>query len=288
MGGCPSRPTDLSALGLCSTKAGLEGLEATEIYAPERINSRSSTCARADNASPSRRCLHEFAMDVQESEDVAGQPRVETLMQTRQARQVVSTPRQSRPLEEPEKEPRRAESPVRMALNHNKDFARDFRGLPPEKVRTRIAMIIRDWEAKLKIGTLVLMSGKRSAVAYDQALQCLDLRDQGALYPLAALCECAHLPRKAGRPLELFALFHDTESLVFEFERAHDRAGFALTLQALAAEARKDKWHEDAVCEGDSDEESECGEMGWEARSTDTGGATPDEAEEVVKTMVSA
>lgn len=230
-------------------------------------------------------------MDVQGSEDAAGRSaRVESLMPHNPAKacQTPLTPKPSRRPEEPgREEPPRAESPVRMALLHNKDFAQDLRGLPPEKVRSRIAMIIRDWEAKLKSGTLVLMGGKRSTLAYDQALQCLDLRDQDALYPLAALCECAHLPKKAGRPLEIFVLFHDTESLVFEFERAHDRAGFALTLQALAAEARKDKWHEDAVCEGLEEEEgSEFGGLAWEARSTDTGGATPEE--EVVKRLASA
>jgi len=285
MGGCPSRPTDIAALGVCSLEAIVEG-------GPESCDA----CAASDRIVSGQDDSWRHASEGSELAayycnsfcTVEAPPAVEEvpgLLQDgsdNEASHPSSSPQEAKLVDDGDQEDvDHPDFPARMALSQNKDFAREFRSLSPEKVRSRTAMIIRDWEAKLKGGTLVLMDGERSVAAYDKALHCLDLPERGALYPLAALAECRHLPRKGkGVALELLVFFHGSEeSLVFQFERGFDRAAFALTLHALAAEAEKDKWHEDRGCKDRSkewDEETE-DEYEYEGGSTDTGGLTPTE-----------
>lgn len=149
------------------------------------------------------------------------------------------------------------ETPTRAARIQNEDFEKELSALPPEGARERVDRIIGEWREKLKVGLLVSLNGERVNLSYDTALQCLDARELGTLYPLAALHECTHLPRSAeGALFELRAEFNDSEAVVFRFDRTYDRAAFALCLHALAVEARQDKWHEDWGADG-WDEESD-------------------------------
>lgn len=149
------------------------------------------------------------------------------------------------------------ESPTKAAASSNSDFARLLGGLPPEGARARVEGIVRDWREKLRAGIKISLNFEKVMLSYDPALQCLDAREHGTLYPLAALHECTHLPRATeGSPFELRAEFNDSEALVFQFRQGYDRAAFALTLHSLSTEARKDKWHEDWAAEG-WDEESD-------------------------------
>lgn len=154
-----------------------------------------------------------------------------------------------------------AESPVRMALSQNPDFAKQFKELSPDGVKSRIERVIDEWEKRLKAGIGVSLGQEKVTLAFDFELQCLDVRERGSLYPLAALAECTHLPRGSdiNGAFEVLAFFHNSEELVFQFDCGHDRAAFALTLHALASEARKHKWHEDW---GEGwEEETEAGDL---------------------------
>lgn len=183
------------------------------------------------------------------------------------------------------------ESPIKLALSMNSDFAKDLRGLSPEVLRARVERIVRDWREKLRAGMQLWVGRERLTMAFDPALQCLDARESGALYPLAALHECTYLPRSSeSANFALRVEFNDSEALVFQFQTGTERAAFALTLHALALEACKDKWHEDRPDEGWADDDDEdgtstaepdddneqrggsiCGSNGREASSSDGG-----------------
>mmetsp|Transcript_15099 Transcript_15099/g.26733 ORF Transcript_15099/g.26733 Transcript_15099/m.26733 type:complete len:265 (-) Transcript_15099:38-832(-) len=150
-----------------------------------------------------------------------------------------------------------AESPIKLAIMMNADFAKELRGLPAEALRTHVERIIREWREKLRAGMELPAGSERLTIAFDPALQCLDCRESGALYPLAALHECTYLPGSSDGSLGLRLEFNDSEVLVFQFETGTERAAFALTLHSLALEACKDKWHEDRPDEGWADEDED-------------------------------
>jgi len=153
------------------------------------------------------------------------------------------------------------ETYYQLALIHNVDFAKDVGQLPAEAARARVERIVKEWREKLQAGMRISLGAEIVTFSYDSALQCLDAREHGSLYPLAALHECSHLPRAyEGASFELRAEFNESEVLIFHFVQGYDRAAFALTLQALASEARKDKWHEDWCAEGWDEEVEEADE----------------------------
>lgn len=159
------------------------------------------------------------------------------------------------------------DSALGLALAQNQDFAAELRGLSPEAVRARLDRIVQDMRCELEAGTNMLLGRQRVTLAFDPALQCLDIREHGSLYPLAALGECSQIPRRGDGALEVLAQFYNSEALLFRFHRGQDRAAFVLTLYALAAEARKvDKWHEDWG-EGWEDETHD---EGWDGGSPET------------------
>jgi len=155
-----------------------------------------------------------------------------------------------------------AGSPTKVALSKNLDLAKELRGLAPEGLRARLDRLIRDWREKLEASVRMQLNGDMVTLAYDPALQCLDVREHGALYPLAVLGDCIHLPREvdskeAGVSFKLKVPFHDYEAITVQFDCGHDRAAFALSLHALAVEVRQDKWHEDLEgWDEDAEEES--------------------------------
>lgn len=126
-----------------------------------------------------------------------------------------------------------------------------------------------------KAGVEVSLGTELVLLRFDAALQCLDIANEGTLYPIAAFAQCIPLPRNAGGAnWELVVCFHNLEALTFRFASSTERVAFALALRRLAAEARKlDKWHEDG--EGwdrdtDDDDDDEVTQADANSRSSST------------------
>jgi len=217
MGTCPSTPVSLNSLG-CGSLG--------EFQLPKRSG-----------------CHDCFAGDLLEAHEDSSNP-----IKMHASSGKVLSPPIARSLSHGSQDP---DSYYKAALHSNPDFNRELTKLTPEAARERRERIVHDWRAKLRVG-IAISTGRQSVIySYDPALQCLDARRHGTLYPVAALHECAHLTRVSqGAPYELRVEFNDCEALRFRFEKDFDRASFALTLHSLALEARKDKWHEDWDADG--------------------------------------
>lgn len=139
------------------------------------------------------------------------------------------------------------ESPTKAIMDRCRISMNEFHGLPSPDARARMEKAVQDMREKLKGGvTLSVGEADTVRVSYDQELQCLDVREWATLYPLANLGEASHSePGGGGGAYALNLCFEDYGDTAFRFEKASERAAFVATIQLLALEARKEKWHED-------------------------------------------
>lgn len=255
MGACPSSSTD--ALVICGEKFGREW----EVSIPRNLLEKPidfgcHKCCVVD----ANEVMREEGLVVTRTVSTP-EPKTFSIPEPKMC-QSPSPSRQSCISSKLDEEFSQAESPTKAALSKNHDLAKELRGLAPEGIRARLDCLISDWREKLEASVRMQLDGDMVTLAYDPALQCLDVREQGALYPLAALGDCIHLPREveskeAGASFKLKVPFHDYEAITVQFDCGHDRAAFALALHALAVEARQDKWHEDLEgWDDDAEEES--------------------------------
>eukprot|EP00428_Durinskia_dybowskii_P025382 CAMPEP_0170240298 /NCGR_PEP_ID=MMETSP0116_2-20130129/19907_1 /TAXON_ID=400756 /ORGANISM="Durinskia baltica, Strain CSIRO CS-38" /LENGTH=219 /DNA_ID=CAMNT_0010491117 /DNA_START=54 /DNA_END=713 /DNA_ORIENTATION=+ len=99
------------------------------------------------------------------------------------------------------------------------------------------------WIRQLRVGAVVALDREPVHVAHDSELNCLEVREHDLLYPLAEMRTCTELAGAAvGAPEDCYELevaFADLEVLLFQFDCAEQRAGFAEALGLLAAQARE-------------------------------------------------
>jgi hypothetical protein len=155
------------------------------------------------------------------------------------------------------------EVPMRTHLERYRDSSHELRAMPVSELLVRLERAVEETRARLKSGMVLPISrpGHRNRnaasprVCFDQDLQCLDVREWGALYPLAGLGEVGFRELESGAH-ELHICFEEFDEATIRFDKAADRLVFAATLQSLAHEARQDKWHEDCEATTASDMES--------------------------------
>mmetsp|Transcript_105720 Transcript_105720/g.297341 ORF Transcript_105720/g.297341 Transcript_105720/m.297341 type:complete len:225 (-) Transcript_105720:52-726(-) len=114
----------------------------------------------------------------------------------------------------------------------------------------------RAWARRFREGVFVALDGERVLVTLDAELNCLEVREHEALYPLAELRTCFELPSGSedagddGKPAAselvdtgestygLLVNFADYDALLFQFDEEKQRAGFCAALNMFACEAR--------------------------------------------------
>mmetsp|Transcript_105156 Transcript_105156/g.302362 ORF Transcript_105156/g.302362 Transcript_105156/m.302362 type:complete len:247 (-) Transcript_105156:164-904(-) len=103
------------------------------------------------------------------------------------------------------------------------------------------------WIRRLRKGTEVALDRETVRAVLDTELWCLEIPEHDLLYPLAELraCTALGLPQHFGEKAALQDVFElevaiaDFDELIFQFDEAEQRDGFAAALEVLAAAAQR-------------------------------------------------
>mmetsp|Transcript_31665 Transcript_31665/g.80357 ORF Transcript_31665/g.80357 Transcript_31665/m.80357 type:complete len:245 (-) Transcript_31665:176-910(-) len=103
------------------------------------------------------------------------------------------------------------------------------------------------WIRRLRKGTEVTLDRETVRAVLDTELWCLEIPVHDLLYPLAELRACTALgpPQHFGEKAALQDVFElevaiaDFDELIFQFDEAEQRDGFAAALEVLAASAQR-------------------------------------------------
>lgn len=103
------------------------------------------------------------------------------------------------------------------------------------------------WLGRLTRGTELALDGETVRVKLDTELWCLEIVEHELLYPIAELSTCTPVVANGDgtKPDEVFDLevaFSDFDVLVFQFDRVDHRTSFAVILNVLANQARKEQF----------------------------------------------
>jgi len=115
------------------------------------------------------------------------------------------------------------------------------------------------WRKRLVRGAEVSLDREPVSLIVDPELGCLEVREHSVLYPLALMSSCSEMPNAEARDaFELCVAFGGLDTLVFQFDEAAERTGFAAALFELSTTARQ---------QGDAIPDECAGEYVWASGS---------------------